>query len=463
MLFPIITIPYVSRILGVDNIGLVNFVFNYVNYFGIIATLGINYYGVRAIAKCRGDRDQINKVFSEIFKLLWISTSIISIVYCCTIFIVPEFCQFWYIYLLVGINLFLTPFSIDWYFQAMEDFKMITIRSLIIKILSFVGLFIFVRQKEDIIPYLLLWLFSSVVSNIWNMTYAIKKGLIIKWFNVKVMSHIKPMLIFCASNISTALFTAVNVLMLGFLCNYQQVGLYSSPLSVSKTLLGIVLVVNLAVFPRLAANAQNKDRNYNSLLLQKTLDLQILLIVPIAIGLCLCSAVFIPWFFGTEFLGSILPMKIVVFACFLSLMNNFLISNVLMVYGFELKVLYVFLITAAVSVLLNFILMPVFGAIGASTTVVIAEFVEILLNLFLIHKFTLIRFSPKQTGLAVLCCLPFFPVYFICNRLNIANPVVFLITFVGCCALIYFILQRYILKNQMIIQMRDMLLNKIKK
>ena len=217
VLFPVITVPYVSRVLGVENVGLVSFVLTYVSYFVLFATLGIGYYGVREIARHQNDRTKSSKIFSELFLINIVSTFVASVVFLLTVYTVPLLETDRHLLLIAGLSLYLAPLSIDWYFQGLENFRIITIRSLIIKGMSIAGLFVFVRQSDDLIPYILLNVRSVVVSNMWNVLYAKANRLTISFRDLQLKKHIRPVLVLFVSVLAISIFTMLDTLMLGFM------------------------------------------------------------------------------------------------------------------------------------------------------------------------------------------------------------------------------------------------------
>jgi O-antigen/teichoic acid export membrane protein len=462
MLFPIVSVPYISRVLGVENIGIFNFATSYVSYFIIFAALGVGYYGVREIAKYKNDPEKTSEIFSGIFKINIITTIIVTIVFVATIFYIPELRQNRTIFIIAGITLYLAPITIDWYFQGLENFKMITSRSFAIKCLVLIGLFVFVRQREDIIPYILLSTFATIATNVWNLGYAWKMGLKIRWKNVHSKVHVKPMLVFFISNVAVSIYFMLDTLLLGFLSSYEQVGLYTSPVKIVVMITSGIAAINVALIPRLAFNNKKQNHEANKALLQRTFDLNSLLIIPIAAGGYLIAPRFVPIFFGHEFIGSIVPMQVLSFKIIAVIINIFLSQNILMAFGYENKLLITVILTALCSLTINLALIPRYGAIGASITSLISEYFQVLLQGFMLFRFTKIRINIKGLLIATLFTLPFFVLYYWCNR-YIENNLTFLTTFLCICALLYLALQRYGAKNYLIIQQMNLIIDKIKR
>ena len=461
VLFPIITAPYVSRVLGVENIGVVRFVINSVNYLTLFAMLGIGYYGVRELAKYKDDQEKCSQIFSSLFTILFCSTFLVTLFFVLSINLIPAFKEHRLLFSLYGITLYLVPISMDWYFQAKEKFRMITIRSLVVRLLCIASLFIFVRERSDILPYVLITVFSAIATQVWNLSYAFKTGLRIKLRNLELSRHTKAMLVFFGSNIAIYTYVMLDTVMLGFLSSYKQVGYYTSANMILDMLIGGFYAVNTVLMPRLSFNRAQNDDHANTALLQKTFDLNALLSVPIAIGLCLVASRFVPFFFGNEFAGSIAPMQVLSFKMILNMLNSFFVVNVLIVFGYEKKFLLVAVCTALLSFALNLLFIPHYGAIGAAiVAIAIGGCFQIGFNLYYVYKFTNVRLRWGAFRIAVLLSLPFFALNYLCNKL-IMNDIAFLFIFVSLSAIVYFALQ-LLAKNYLLRQMIEIGINRLK-
>jgi len=460
VLFPIITAPYISRVLKVENIGVVRFVTTNVNYFSLFAALGIGYYGVRELAKYKDSQEKCSQIFSSLFIITLISTLAAALFFVLSINFIPEFKKNRPLFLLYGITLYLVPITMDWYFQAKENFRMITVRSLVVKSLAFAALFVFVRERGDVIPYLLISVFSITAAQAWNLSYAYKTGLRISLRQLELRKHIKPMFVFLCSNVSIGVFSIIDTTMLGFLSSYEQVGYYTSPNIILAMLIGFFAATHTALLPRISFNiAQNNDTD-NAALLQKTFDLNALLVVPMAIGLCLISSRFVPLFFGSEFTGSIFPMQILSFKLIAVIFNYLFGYSVLMAFGYEKKYLFTVVCTAALSFALNLLLIPRYGAVGAAVTAVVSESFTAGLILIFVYKFTNIHIYWNAIGIALLfSSLSIFTIYYVCDKF-ITHNILFLCVFVCFSAIVYFTLQ-LIAKNYLVRQAVCIGINKL--
>ena len=460
VLFPVITVPYVSRVLGVENVGLVSFVLTYVSYFVLFATLGIGYYGVREIARHQNDRTKSSKIFSELFLINIVSTFVASVVFLLTVYTVPLLETDRHLLLIAGLSLYLAPLSIDWYFQGLENFRIITIRSLIIKGMSIAGLFVFVRQSDDLIPYILLNVGSVVVSNMWNVLYAKANRLTISFRDLQLKKHIRPVLVLFVSVLAISIFTMLDTLMLGFMSTYTEVGYYTSCTKVTRLILPVFTAIGSVLLPRLSFNQQNHDHLANAMLLQKSFDLTAFFTAPAMIGLLLIAPRFVPVFFGAEFLGAIIPMQILSALMIIVALNVFFGIQILIGMDRENLFLRAVLAAAAVNIFLNIILIPRYGAEGAAIASVCGESLQLGINLFYVHKFTVVRI--KWTGLiqALACSAPIVLLFWLTDRL-ILNGILFILLFVLFSTLLYIPVQYFGAKNYLLISFCDRIKTKL--
>ena len=168
VIFPLITAPYVARVLEPDGVGLFNFAGTYAGYFALVALLGIPTYGVREVSKLREDKRGLAKLVSEMMSIAFITTIVVSTIYLLSLGIVGQLKENFILFLLAGFAVYLAPFKINWYYQGLEEFGFITLRSLIIRVLSIICLFLFVREKNDLIIYITK--VSQVMAHLHNLT-----------------------------------------------------------------------------------------------------------------------------------------------------------------------------------------------------------------------------------------------------------------------------------------------------
>ncbi len=169
ILFPVVTIPYVSRILGVEQIGIFSFVTTIVSYFSLFAALGMPLYGTREIAKRVGNQIEINNLFNELFSINVISSLVFTTLFLISVYVVPAFVENRSYFLISGISLYFCAFNIDWFYSGIENFRLITCRSIVVKLLMIVCLFLFVKSRNDLSVYILLNSLALLGNQLWNI------------------------------------------------------------------------------------------------------------------------------------------------------------------------------------------------------------------------------------------------------------------------------------------------------
>lgn len=460
VVFPLITAPYISRVLEPEGVGLFNFANTYANYFALFAAMGIPYYGVREISKIRYSKELQNNFFSEIFSLITISTLICIICFVCSLFFVPQLTENKIIFIVAALVLYTSPFQIDWFFKGNEEFGYITARSLTIKGISVLLLFIFVKEKEHLIYYVWITALSTVINEIWNFIKLYKLGIRPR-FTINFKHHVKPMMILFSSAVAISIYTLLDTLMLGFLANYTEVGYYNSAVQISKNILPITTSLSAVALPRLASLSQNKNCEVINELMNKSLSIVAFLCFPIAIAIYILAPTFIPLFFGSLYEGAIIPLRIVILVVVAIGFNNIYGVQVLVGLGKDKLFLYSVLVGTISNFLLNLLLIPNYGSIGASIASVSAETFVLIICYVFVKRYTQIRTSAcKDIIISALIPLSFFCInYYIKDFLT---GWLYICCFTILCSVYYLIVQ-YICKNSTMTIFVNLVQNKMKK
>lgn len=371
ILFPLITAPYISRVLGANNLGKYNFSLSFSNWFLIFATFGTTTYGVREIAKARDNKKLLNKTFSEIFSINFIATLITLLVYIAVIFINPKTNGEISLFLVSALSLFLNLFCIDWFYAGLEDFKIITLRSLLIKLICLVSIFIFIRQKNDYVIYALISVLAFGMANIFNFIYS-RKFVKLTFKNIDIKHHIKKISIFFYSNIVVSIYTVFDQVILGFLSTNKDVAFYSRSKQIYSIALSITLSISTVLLPKLSYLCKNDFESYKKLL-KKSINYIYIFSVPSVLGLMILAKD-IMWFFGgKEFESAFMSLVILSVLVFTVSLGTWQYDQLFVPLGREKIGLKSQIFMAVVSIGSNIILIPKFGYIGASFSFVFAE------------------------------------------------------------------------------------------
>lgn len=380
MLFPLITFPYVSRVLTVDEIGKYNFSQSIIAYFLLIAALGIDKFAIREGTKYRDQPKEFSEFASEVFSVNIISTIlsylllIIYLLYSDTAF------EYRFCILIFSVQIFFTTLGMEWVYSIFEEYTYITVRSILFKILSIVLLFCLVRHEGDYLVYAGITVFASVGSNILNLINIRKYCRIHFTFKFKWTKMIRPILIIFASNIAIQIYVNSDITMLGYLTNDYVVGIYSVSTkiySIVKNVLGAVLIVTI---PRFAFYiGKNLRINYEELL-KKVVNTLVLLGVPIVVGLIILSKNIILIMASDKYLRAQISLIILCVAILFSIFSTIFNQCVLLPNKREKVFLKSSIVSALLNVCLNLIFIPYIGEVGAALTTLLSEAMMTIIN-----------------------------------------------------------------------------------
>ena len=380
LFFPLITFPYVSRVLSVSGIGIYNFSGTYISYFILIAGLGISTYSVREGAKYRENKAKINKFSSQIFSLNMIATIIAYLLLFVSLIIFKNLRNYVSCILIFSLQILFTTLGTEWIYTIYEDYAYITIRSIIFKIISIILLFILVRKPEDYLIYAAITVFSAVGSNLLNFIHARNFVHIRLTTKINWKYHLKPVLVIFASAVAVTIYVSADTTMLGLLKNDYAVGIYSTSVKIyqmAQSLLSALLTVTI---PRLAFLwGQRRIGEYNHVL-SKVLDSLGVLVLPASVGLIMLSREVILIIASEKYLPSVNSLRIISWAIIFSIFSWIFSDCVLIPAKRENLVLRNTIVTAVENIILNFILIPFMSYDGTSLSTVIAEFTVMIMN-----------------------------------------------------------------------------------
>lgn len=448
MIFPIITFPYVSRILGVENLGKYNFSNSVVSYFLLIAGLGINTYAIREGAKYRDER-KINIFASEIFSINILSTLISYLLLFLCLALIPKLQPYIYCILIFSLQIFFTTLGTEWIYSIYEDYTYITIRSIIFKIISVVLLFIFVRKQDDYLFYAAITVFSAVGSNILNYLHARSFVKINFRFHMNIGKHIKPILIIFASNIAVLIYVNSDVTILGFLKNVYVVGIYSVSAkiyTILKTMLSAALIVTV---PRLALlYGKKKWKEYRNTASQ-VFNFLVLITFPAVIGLIMVSRDIVLILSGQQYISATSSLRLLCIAAIFSIFAWFYSDCILIPAKKEKIVLISTILSAVVNILLNFMLVPFFSENAAAFSTIIAELVNMLISVKYGINIVEIQGFFKNLKTVLISASTIVIVCYVISLFKI-SPIVRISTSIIFSAISYFFML-FILKNEVLI------------
>ena len=376
IIFPLITFPYISRVLGVENIGIYNFSTSVVSYFTLLAGLGINTYAIREGARYRNNKKEISEFCSEVFSINLISTLISYGILAVCLFFLPSLRYDVLIILILSVSICFTTLGCEWVFNIYEEFGYITIRTILFQVLSVILMFVFVKNKHSLIQYVLITVLATSGANIINI-FARKKFCDIRFrFGVKLKKHLLPIFILFANSIAMTIYINSDVTVLGLISGNYYVGLYSVATKVYtmlKSLLGALIVVSI---PRLSSylGAENKKQYVETSSI--ILNALITIAVPAMVGTFALSDEIVLILSGREYIAASMSLKILSVALVFSIFSWFYTSCVLVVNKQDRSVLKATTLAAVANIVMNVILIPYFNQNAAAFTTALAELIS---------------------------------------------------------------------------------------
>lgn len=386
-IFPLLTFPYVSRVLGVDAIGKYNFIDNIVQILIVVSMLGIGTVGVREIAQSKNSQDRLNKSFTALLTFNALSTLGAIIILFILLFIVPKFSDYRDLLIIGGLKLFSTFLLIDWLYRGLEDFKFITQRTLIIRTIFVVSVFLLVRNKEDYVLYYFLIVFSITINAIVNLLYA-RKYIRLDFDYQEIKRITKPILILGAYSILAWLYNSFSISFLGFVSNDEQVGFYSTATKLYTIFLSIITAFTTVMLPKLSQLVSLNNLKEFQKQINKSFNAIITLSIPLVVFAIFFASDIIRIIAGTEFEGAANPMIIVMPIIVIVGIEQLLIIQILMPLKLDKEVMINTMWGAVVGIVLNLLLVPSLLCMGAAICWLISEFVVMLSAIYFIRKKT---------------------------------------------------------------------------
>lgn len=400
-----ITFPYVSRVLGVERIGLVNFVDNTVNYFLLFATLGVNLLGVREIAGAKNDMDRQSKIFSNILGINLLFTILILAVYIVAIFLIPRFQQLSELFFIGTAKILFTTFLVEWFFTGIENFKYITIRSLLVKLLYVLAVFIFIKTSDDYKLYFILTVGVVVVNATINMLY-VRKFVSISFADLFMVRYIKQNMVLGIYTIMTSMYITFNVMFLGLVSNDTEVGYYTTAFKLYSVVLGFFTAFTNVMLPRMSFLLANGEKDRFNELISKSFSVMSTFIVP----LILCSIIMAPQIIyvlsGPGYEGAILPMRIIMPAALFVGIAQVLAVQVIMPLRRDKVLLLASFVGAIVSLIINICVVSQLRSVGSAIVLLSAETVVTATYIIYALKVHIFNFPISKIVRSILLSTP---------------------------------------------------------
>ncbi|HDR7377660.1 MULTISPECIES: oligosaccharide flippase family protein [Bacillus cereus group] len=446
LLIPLISMPYLSRVLGSEGIGINAFSLSIVQVFILFSILGIPLYGNRLVASVKSKGiEKLSREFWGIFIIQVLSSVAFSLIYVLFVFFSIENNQM--IFYIQGLMLFASMIDISWLFFGLEELKKVLVRNMIVRFSSLLCIFIFVNDKNDLAIYVLISVLSNVFGQVLMWTQAFKYVKRSEISKVCISKHLKPVMLLFLPQVIIQLYVIVDKILLGVIANETEVAFYDQALRIVKVTLSIITSASTVMLPRIAAefsqNNMNKIKLYSNIVVKFVLFMTI----PMAVGLAGIAQTFTLWFFGPgyEKVGTLIiilsPIIILIG------LSNVFGMQILIPINQQNKVTMAVSMGAIISIIANVILIKYIASIGTAIATVLAEFIVTFILLFRVRDIiNPIKYAKGFITYSIASAIMGITIYLLGIYLEIS--IVFItIVQVGIGFLVYFIIL-YIVKDE---------------
>lgn len=370
LLVPLITMPYIARVLGPTGVGINSFTNSNTQYFILIGSIGVSLYGNRQIAYYRDDKAKTSQIFWEVFLMRMITILVALAVFFIFLGFEKSYHQ---AYLMQAILIVAAAFDISWFFMGFENFKVTVLRNIIVKLISLACIFIFVRDKGDLTLYIAVLSISQLIGNITLFPYLKRYINLPNWRELKIWRHFKPSLVLFVPQIATQFYLILNKTMVGKMVSVEAAGFYDNSDKIIKMVLAIVTATGTVMLPRVANTFAKGDHEQVKKYLYQSFDFVSAISIPMMFGMAAIAPKFATMFFGQAF-DAVGPLMMVESLVILFIAwSNVLGVQYLMPTGHNKEFTVSVTIGAVVNIILNIPMILWLGTLGAMISTVLSE------------------------------------------------------------------------------------------
>lgn len=386
-LFPLITVPYVSRVLGPANNGIISWAVTLVGYFVLVARLGFDMYGTRECAKWRDDREGLSKVVQELLTIMVTSTIIVYIAYIIFVLSVPRTREYLPLMIIVSALIPLSTCGAEWFYRGIEQYGYITVRNIAFKIASIVLMFIFVREPSDYLIYAAITVIASAGSGILNIlrlrsfvTFSLKREL-------NIRQHLRPMFTFSISAVASGMYSSVDMLLLGFLGTNFALGLYQLVSKIRTLCTALTGSVTDVMLPRLSYHErEGSDEDGSARLVGKTFNFIFILGLAVISALLICADPIIMLLGGQDYLGGSTALRLIAPLVLLGALGS--MQSQYMVASNKERAYAATTVTGLIlAIALELLFIPFWGINGAAVGLTLTELSVFVIRSFILRDF----------------------------------------------------------------------------
>ena len=398
-LLPLVTAPYIARVIGANGLGIYNYNYTIVMYFMLFAMLGVGYYGNRAIAKVRDDVKERDRVFSEIYSLQLLTAGVVAIIYLLYVFIIVKENQT--IAAIMILYVLAPSITVNWFFYGLEMFKITVIRNFIVKIATVSLIFVFVKKPEDLWKYAVIMALGTFIGEGYLIIYVHRYAT----FSIPpfkdIIKHFKPNLALFIPVFAVSIYRSMDKLMLKWMVDYEEVAFYSNSEKIINICIAFITALGQVMLPKMTNLLANGDVKQFNALTRKSIKFSSFLSVAMLFGLLAIAESFIPIFYGPGYDACIPLLQLLSVNLFFLAWGSVLRADYLIPKEKDSMYIKSVLWGVGVNLVINFLLIPRLHAIGATIGTISAELFALIYVLLGIRK----DFNVKQL---VLDAIPYF-------------------------------------------------------
>lgn len=385
-IFPMISFPYISRILGPEGTGVVKFATSVVAYFAMFAQLGIPTYGIRVCAKVRDDREKLSKTVHELLLINLVMSLVVYAVFFVSLLVISRFQKDKSLFVIISLTIFLNAIGIEYLYKALEEYSYITIRSIVFKLIGVIAMFLLVKTKGDYVIYGAITIFASSASNILNIINS-RNYIDYRWYGgYSFKKHYKSIFVFFAMSCATTIYLNLDGIMLGFMTSDGDVGYYDAAVKIKTILVSVVTSLGTVLLPRASYYVEQGKMDEFRRITSKALNFVMIFATPIMVYFIIFAREGVLFLSGDEFIPSIFAMQIIMPTILLIGLTNIMGIQILVPLGKEKIVLYSEIAGAVVDLVINLLLIPKMRSAGAALGTTIAELVVFIVQYYFIGK-----------------------------------------------------------------------------
>ena len=385
--FPLITFPYVSRVLLPVGNGKIASATAIVSYFSMVSMLGIPTYGIRACAQVREDKEKLSRTVQEILIINVAMTVLVYIVFGACLYLVPKFAEDRMLLAVVGTTILLNVIGVSWLYAALEQYAYITVVSLVFKVVGILLMFLFVKERQDYVIYGGITVISNVGSYVFNFLRLGKYIILKPLGGYNLRRHLKPIGIFCAMTVATSIYTNLDTVMLKFISGDEQVGYYTAAVKVKTIVASLVTSIGTVLLPRLSFYVEKGMQEEFKRMASKALCFVAMVSLPLTVYFMMFAGESIGFLSGAAYRPATAPMCLIMPTVVFIGMSNILGMQVLVPTDREKEVLKSVVLGGIVDMVLNLALIPKMGASGASIGTLAAELAVLAAQMVFLRGF----------------------------------------------------------------------------